>query len=102
MVKTKKKIKKKAVKKKSANSKGKRFASRSIWAKIRAELDLTQTQMAEKISVTQPWLWRVEAELSVPSILFVTRACKELNVDIRKIERYYRRREKYFKGDLLR
>ena len=91
------------VKKKSAKAAPpKRYASKSIWAKIRQKLNLTQVEMAEKIGVTQPWLWRVEAELSVPSILFVTRACKELDVSIREVERYYHDREKYFKRSLFR
>ena len=95
---TRNKVKKKPAK----TTPPKRYASKSIWAKIRQKLNLTQVEMAEKIGVTQPWLWRVEAELSVPSILFVTRACKELDVSIREVERYYHSREKYFKRSLFR
>lgn len=76
--------------------KRKRFASDSVWAKIREELDLTQTEMAEKIKCTQPHLYQVESERSVPSILFVMRACRELDVDVRKITKYYQEREEHF------
>ena len=73
----------------------KRFASNSVWAKIRKELDLTQTEMADKINCTQPWLHQVESGKSVPSILFVVKFCKELNVDIHEIRRYYEARENF-------
>ena len=78
----------------------KRFSTNSIWARIRKELDLTQTELALKIKCTQPWLYQVESEKSVPSILFVVRFCKELNVDIREITAYYERRERDFKRAL--
>ena len=82
--------------------KRRRFGSDSIWANIRKDLDLTQVEMAETIGCTQPWLWQVEKERSLPSILFVMRFCREFNVDIRKIERYYRERESHFTGALSR
>ena len=81
--------------------KKKKFASEeSIWATIRKRLDLTQVQMANRIKCTQPWLWRIEAEKSVPSILFVAKACEELDVDIQEVSRYYRDRECHFKRPL--
>lgn len=78
----------------------KRFSTDSVWAKIRRELDLTQTQLAETIGCTQPWLYQVESEKSVPSILFVIRFCRELDVDIREITAYYERREGNLKRSL--
>lgn len=72
----------------------KRFTSNTVWAKIRKELDLTQTEMAKRINCTQPWLYQVESGKSVPSILFVVKFCRELNVDIHEIRRYYEGRER--------
>ena len=71
----------------------KRFSSNTIWAVIRKELDLTQVELATKINCTQPWLYQVESGKSVPSILFVVKFCRELNVNIHKIREYYEERE---------
>ena len=58
--------------------------------------DNLNAEMSKKIGISQPWLWQIEAEKGVPSILFVVNFCERFDVPLERIRKYYRRRKRHF------